>query len=327
MKAVVYERYGGPENLRLAEVEKPVPKDDEVLVRVYAVSINDWDWGLLTGTPFANRTINGLLRPKNSRILGSDIAGKVEAVGKNITGFKIGEEVFGDLCENGWGGFAEYVTAREDALELKPSNLSFEEAAAVPQAGLLAFQGLHYKGTDIQPGQKVLINGASGGVGPFAVQLARLAGAEVTGVCREDKMEFVRSLGVEHVIDYTAEDFTRNTTQYDVILDVKGFHPLLDYCRVLAPGGTYAMLGGGGKSILQVLFGAPLISLFGNKTMGLMFYKANKGLADMKQLLETGQVAPVIDRSFSLAEAAEAMRYYGEGRAQGKVLITVVKEA
>ncbi len=323
MKAVVYERYGGPECLRVTKVEKPVPGDDEVLVRVHAVSINDWDLALLSGSPYVNRVINGLFRPKKVTILGSDIAGQVEAVGKNVTRFAVGDAVFGDLCENGWGGFAEYATAREDALEAMPKNLTFKEAASIPQAGLLAYQGLHYKDRTIRPGERVLVNGASGGVGPIAVQLARLAGAEVTGVCRGEKAEFVRSFGADRVIDYRQEDFTKTGETYDMILDVKGFHSLPDYRRALAPGGLYAMLGGGGRSILQVMFGGPVVSLFGSRTMGMVFYRANKGLTELKTLLESGRVVPVVERVFPLEQAAEAMRYYAEGHARGKVVIAV----
>ena len=320
MKAIAFTKYGSPDFLKLKEVEKPVPKDDEVLVKVHAASINSWDWELLTGTPFANRVMFGLFRPKKINILGIDVAGSVEAVGKNVTQFCVGDEVFGDLSGYLWGGFAEYVYASEDALAFKPDNLTFEEAAAVPQAALLALQGLGYKG-EITPGQKVLINGASGGVGTFAVQIAKSFGAVVTGVCSTGKMDLVRSLGADHVIDYTKEDFTKKGQLYDLIVDVKGYHSIFDYKHALSPGGIYAMVGGSSALVYQVMLLGALISMASNKKMGLMLHKPNKGLAFMKELLETGKVTPIIDRRYPLSETAEALQYFGEGHARGKVVI------
>jgi len=229
LKAIIYTEYGGPEVLQVKEVEKPYPKDDEVLIKIHAASINDWDWGLLHGD-FINRLLNGILKPKR-KILGSDIAGRIEAIGKNVTRFKTGDDVYGDLSGR-WGGFAEYTCAQEKSLALKPAAMSFEEAAAIPQAAMLAVQGLIDKGK-IQAGQKLLINGAGGGVGTFALQIAKTFGIEVTGVDKTDKLEMLRSIGFDHVIDFTKEDFTRNGRCYDLILDVKTNRPIYDYVRAL----------------------------------------------------------------------------------------------
>ncbi|MFC2045822.1 NAD(P)-dependent alcohol dehydrogenase [Chloroflexota bacterium] len=322
MKAIVYTKYGSPEVLQLKEVTKPTPKDNEVLVKVHAVSVNDWDWGLLRGTPFANRLIvSGLLKPK-IKILGCDIAGRVEAVGRNVKKLRPGDEVFGDISRCGWGGFAEYVCARENALELKPAGITFEEAAAVPQAALLALQGLRNKG-QIQPGQKVLINGAGGGAGTFAVQIAKSFGAEVTGVDNTGKLDIMRSIGADNVIDYTEEDFTKNGQRYDLILDTAAYHSIFDYKRALSPQGIYVMVGGSTAVAQQAMFLGQWISMIGSKKMGILMHKPNKDLAFMKELLEAGKVKPVIDKCYPLSEVAEALRYFGEGHARGKVVITV----
>lgn len=326
MKAMVWTKYGSPDFLELKEVAKPVPQDDEVLIKVHAASVNSWDWELLRGVPFVNRLMAGLLKPKKIMILGCDIAGRVEAVGKNAKQFQPGDEVFGDLSRCGWGGFAEYVCVTENALVLKPTSMTFEQAAAVPQAALLALQGLR-KGKiqqgQIQSGQKVLINGASGGVGSFAVSMAKLFGAEVTGVCSTKKMDFVGSLGADHVIDYTQEDFTKNGRRYDLILDVKGYHSIFDYKRALSPKGIYVMVGGSSALVNQLLFLGPWISMTGSKKMGLLLHKANKGLDYISELLESGKLLPVIDKRYPLSDVAEAMRYFGEGNAKGKVVITM----
>ncbi|MFC2125008.1 NAD(P)-dependent alcohol dehydrogenase [Bacteroidota bacterium] len=320
MKAVVLNRYGSPDNLELTEVDKPTPKDDEVLVKVHAASVNDWDWGLLRGKPFANRAMFGLLKPK-IKILGCDISGKVESVGRNVKKFQPDDEVFGDLCECGWGGFAEYVCARDNALELKPASMTFDESAAVPQAGLLALQGLRYKG-QIKPGQKVLINGAGGGAGTFAVQIAKLFGAEVTGVDSTNKLDTMSSVGADRIIDYTQEDFTRKKQYYDRILDLAAYHSIFDYKRALSPKGIYVVVGG--SRIFQTILLGPWISMAGTKKMGLLLYKPNKDLALMKEFLESGQVIPVIDRRFMLSEVDEALRYFGEGKVKGKVVISII---
>ncbi len=321
MKAIVYERYGPPDVLQLKEVEKPTPKDNEVLIKVHAASVNSWDWELLRGKPFVNRLLFGLLKPK-IKILGVDIAGRVEAVGRNVKQFQPGDEVFGDISGCGWGGFAEYVCARENALVLKPASMTFELAAAIPQTAVMALQGLRDKG-QIQPGQKVLINGAGGGVGTFAVQIAKSFGAEVTGVDSTRKLDMVRSIGADQVIDYTKEDFTKSGQRYDLILDVAAYHSIFDYKRALSPKGIYIMIGGSSARIFQVMFLGPWISMTGSKKLGILAHKPNKGLDFMKELFEAGKVVPVIDRRYPLSEVPEAIRYLEKGHAQGKVVITL----
>jgi len=307
MKAIVYTEYGSPDVLQLKEVVKPTPKDNEVLVKVYAVSANAADLHLLRADPFLIRLSSGLLKPKN-KILGSDIAGRVESVGENVKQFEPGDAVFGDISAGGWGGFAEYVCAHEDALVLKPANLSFEEAAAVPMAAVTALQGLRNKG-QIQPGQKVLINGASGGVGMFAVQIAKSFGAEVTAVCSTRNLDIVRSIGADHVIDYTREDFTQNGKRYDLILAANGNRSIADYRRVLSPRGVYVTTGGAMAQLSEVMLKGPWISMTGSQKMGNLLARPNKqDLAFIKELLEAGQVKPVIDRCYPLSEVAEAIR-------------------
>jgi NADPH:quinone reductase-like Zn-dependent oxidoreductase len=324
MKAIIYTEYGSPDVIQFKEVEKPTPKEDEVLIKVYAASVNAGDWHYLRGTPWLFRLASGLLKPKNI-FLGADVAGQVEAVGKNVTQFQPGDVVFGDLSACGRGAFAEYVCATEEALVLKPANLSFEEAAAVPVAAVTALHGLQSK-TQIQPGQKVLINGASGGVGIFAVQIAKAFGAEVTAVCSTRNVEMVRSIGADHVIDYTQEDFTQNGHQYDFILAANGYRSISAYKRALNSGGTYVMTGGATAQMFEAMFLGPLVSMTGNQKMGNVLTKPDlKKLAFMKQLLEDGKVKPVIDRCYSLSEVAEAIRYLKAGHAQGKVVITVAQ--
>ena len=325
MKAIVATKYGSPDVLNLEEVEKPAPKDDEVLVEVRAASVNAGDWHLLRADPFLTRLAFGLMRPKH-KILGADVAGRVEAVGENATQFQPGDEVFGDLSGCGFGGFAEYVCASEDALALKPADTSFEEAAAVPSAAATALQGLRDKG-QIRQGQTVLINGASGGVGTFAVQIAKSFGAEVTGVCSMSKMDMVRSIGADQVIDYTQEDFTKNGRRYDLILAANGNHPISAYKRVLSPEGTYVMSGGSGPQMFQAMLLGPMISMTGNKKMGNLLKKSNKkDLVVLKEFLEAGKITPVIGRTYPLAEVPEAIGYLENGHARGKVVITVPRE-
>ena len=325
MKALVFTEYGTAGVLKYKEVAKPIPAADEVLVKVYAASINSWDWELLQGIPFANRLMAGLSKPTKIRIPGCDIAGQVEAVGENVKQFKPGDDVFGDLSGGSWGGFAEFTCARENELAFKLRSMTFEQAAAIPQAGLLALQALR-KGK-IQSGQKVLINGASGGSGTFALQIARTYGAEVTGVCSTKKMDFVSSLGAEHVIDYSREDFTKNGKHYDMIIDAQGFHSLRDYQRALSPQGIYIIFGGSLSLIFRVLWLGPLISRISKKKMRLLLHKPNiKDLDSMSTLFEEGKVIPVIDKSFSLEHGTDAMRYYGAGNAKGKVVINIVSE-
>ncbi len=322
MKAIVYHKYGSPDVLNLEEVQTPPPKDDEALVKVHAASVNAWDWDLLRGTPFVNRLGGGLLEPKKIKILGCDIAGRVEAVGRNAKAFEPGDEVFGDISGCGWGGFAEYVCARESELTLKPSGMAFDEAAAVPQAAVLALQGLRYKG-QIQPGQRVLINGAGGGSGTFAVQIAKSFEAEVTGVDSTNKLDIMRSIGADHVIDYTQEDFTQNGQRYDRIVDMAAHHSTFDVKRALSAKGIYAVIGGSTPRILQTVFLGSWISLTGSKKMGLVLHKPNKDLAFMIELFKAGKVVPAIDRRYQLSEVPEALRYFGEGHARGKIVITV----
>ena len=317
MKAIVYTKYGGPEVLQIKEVEKPFPKDDEVLIKVHAASINDWDFGLLKGD-FINRMLNGLRKPKRT-ILGSDISGRIETVGKNVSKFKPGDEVYGDLSGQ-WGGFAEYVCAPEKALALKPPAMSFEEAAAIPQAAMLAVQGLIDKGK-IQAGQKLLINGAGGGVGTFGVQIAKLYGVEVTGVDSTNKLETMRSMGFDHVIDYTKEDFTKNGRQYDLILDAKTNRSMFDYARALSPRGTYVTVGGSISRLLQALLLAPLISLVNKKHIRIVALKTNKDLVYMNELFEAGKVKPVIDGPYKLDKFQEAFRIFDKAEHKGKIVI------
>ena len=323
MKAIVFHKYGQSDVLSLEDIEKPSPEDDEVLVKVYASCINSWDWELLQGIPFVNRLMAGILKPTKIKILGCDIAGCIESVGKNVKRFQAGDEVFGDLSSCGWGGYAEYVSAPENALELKPACLTFEQAAAVPQAGLLALQGLQ-KGGGLQKdgdwaGEKVLINGAGGGSGTFVIQIAKDLGAEVTAVDSTEKLDIMRSTGADHVIDYTQEDFTKNGQRYDLIFDNAANRSLSDYKRALNPGGIHVMVGGKSFNIFKSL----LVSMLGSRKYVLLLHKANKGLDTMKQLFETGKVVPVIDRSYPLSEAADAMRYFAAGHAKGKVVITI----
>ena len=322
MKAVVYTKYGSPDVLQLKEVEKPTPKDNEVLIRIHAASANAADWRLLRGDPFLLRLGYGLLKPNNT-ILGADIAGRVSAVGNNVTQFQPGDEVFGDISGCGLGGFAEYVSVPEHAVISKPASMTFEEAAAVPMAAVTALQGLRDKG-QIQPGQKVVIHGASGGVGTFAVQIAKAFRAEVTAVCSTRKVDLVRSIGADHVIDYTQEDFTKNGQRYDLILAANGNRSMFEYKRALAPTGRYVVTGGSMAQLFQAMLLGPLLSTAGRQKMGNVLARPNqKDLACMKELLEAGKVIPVIDRCYPLSETAEAIRYLEAGHARGKVVITV----
>ena len=325
MKAIVYHQYGSPNVLELTEVEKPTPKDDEVLLKVHAASANPADWHLMRGAPFTARFEMGFPKPKNT-ILGSDIAGRVEAVGSNVTQFQPGDEVFGDKFLCGFGGFAEYVAVAENRIALKPANLTFEEAAAVPLAAFTALQGLRDKG-QIQSGQKVLINGASGGVGTFAVQIAKSFGAEVTGVCSTRNLDMVRSIGADHVIDYTQEDFTKNGQTYDLIYCAVGNRSVADYKRALNPNGICVVAGFTTMShmLFQVLFLGAWVSMTGSKKIGAMrtVIPNKKDLVFIKELLEAGEVSPVIDRYYPLSDVPEAIRYLEEGHAKGKVVITV----
>ncbi len=318
MKAIVYTKFGPPDVLQLKEVEKPTPKDNEILIKVRAASVNPYDWRHMRPDPFFIRFMGaGLFKPKH-KILGADMAGQVEAVGGQVKQFRPGDEVFGD---GSYGGFAEYACAAEDRFVSKPAYLTFEEAAAVPMAALTALQGLRDHG-QIQAGQKVLINGASGGVGTFAVQIAKSFDTEVTGVCSTTKMDLVRSLGADQVIDYTQEDITSNKRQYDLIFDVAAYRPISAYKRILSSGGIYVLAGGSVARIFQLM----LKSMAGakNKRMRVMVAKiSQKDLLFILELISAGKVRPIIDKRFPLSETAEAVRYLEEGRARGKVVITV----
>jgi NADPH:quinone reductase-like Zn-dependent oxidoreductase len=323
VRAIVRDTYGSPDVLKLQEIDKPEVTDDEVLVRVRAASVNPVDWHSLTGTPFIVRIQDGLRRPKSNR-LGVDFAGQVEAVGTNVTQFRPGDEVFG--ARN--GAFAEHVCVREDrAVVLKPANLTFEQAAAVPIAALTALQGLRDKG-QIQPGQKVLINGASGGVGTFAVQIAKALGAEVTGVCSTRNVDLVRSLGADHVIDYTREDFTRNDRRYDLMLDIAGSRSWSECRRVLNPQAILVIVGGPKTNRLigpvSHLVKVRLGALRSSQKVVFFLTKMNKAdLLVLRELLEAGKVTPAIDRRYGLSEVADALRYMGEGHAQAKIVVTM----
>jgi NADPH:quinone reductase-like Zn-dependent oxidoreductase len=324
MKAIVQDRYGSADVLELGDVDMPVPKDDEVLLRVHAAGVEPGVWHLMTGMPYLVRLLGyGLRRPK-VRVRGRDVAGRVEAVGKDVTEFRPGDEVFG-ICE---GSFAEYACARADKLVPKPANLTFEQAAVVPISGLTALQGVRDRG-QVQPGQRVLVIGAAGGVGSFAVQLAKAFGAEVTGVCSTTKADLVRSIGADQVIDYTREDFADGTRHWDLILDTAGNRPLSQLQRALTPKGTLVLVGGegGGRwlgGFERQLFWAPMRSPFvGQKLRSLASKERKEDLQTLRELIEAGKVTPVIDRTYPLAEAPEAIRYLAQGHPRGKVAVTV----
>jgi NADPH:quinone reductase-like Zn-dependent oxidoreductase len=321
MKAIVCTKYGSPDVLQLKEVAKPTPKEDEALVKVHATSLNAADFETMRGVFIVRLT--GPLRPMY-KILGSDIAGRVEAVGRNVKQFQPGDEIWGDLSfPYGFGTFAEYVCIPENALRLKPASMTFEEAAAIPTAAVVALQNLRCK-RPIQPGQKVLINGAGGGVGTFAVQLAKYFGAEVTGVDSTRKLDMLRSIGADHLVDYTQEDFTQNEQRYDLILDVVAYRSIFAYKRALGPEGIFVYVGGSTAAIFQALLLGPLISKIGSKKVGIGMWKPNnkEDLDLLTELFEAGKVVPVIDRRYPLSEVPEALRYLEEGHALGKVVIT-----
>jgi len=321
MKAVVMERYGTPDVLVLRDVAKPTPKADEVLVRVHAASVNDWDWGLLQGKPFVNRMVSGLFTPK-VQIIGGDIAGRVEAVGADAKAFEPGDEVYGDLCTSGFGAFAEYACAPEANLAHKPARMTFEQAAAIPQAGMLAVQGLIDVGR-IQSGHKLLLNGAGGGVGTFALQMAKLYDVEVTVVDKPGKLDMLRAMGADHVVDYLTEDFTKSGKCYDLILDVKTNRSPFAYARALNPNGTYVTVGGNTSRLLQALVLGPLMSRLCHKHVRIVTLKANKDLGYMNELFEAGKLVPVIDGPYKLADLPEAFRLFGTGDHKGKIIVTM----
>ena len=323
MKAVTFYNYGSPDVLQMDEVEKPVPTEDEVLVKIHAVSVNPLDWHTMRASPFLVRLGEGIFKPKHN-ILGADIAGVVEAVGLNVTEFQPGDSVFGEMTR---GGFAEYICVKENAIAKKPKNLSFQEAASIPVVGFTAIQGLRDAG-QILSGQKVLINGASGGVGTFAIQYAKSKGADVTGVCSTRNLELVRSIGADHVIDYTQEDFTKAQQKYDLVFDTVGDRSMAEYKRALTPNGKYVIAG---FTTLSRLFSIFLFSGWAtrktNQNIGFMgIANPNKDdLLYIKELLETDQIHPVIDQCFPFEETAEAIRYLETGRARGKVIVNIAK--
>jgi NADPH:quinone reductase-like Zn-dependent oxidoreductase len=314
MKAFVYEEYGPPETLRMAEVDKPAPKADEVLVKVRAASVNAADWHVLRGKPLFSRATLGLLRPKH-KILGVDIAGQVEAVGAEVTGFQPGDEVYANLLDHGYGGFAEFVSVPVEVMALKPASLSFEEAAAVPMAAVTALQGLRRHG-ELQPTQTVLINGGTGGVGSFAVQFAKAYGAEVTAVTSTRNLELVRSFGADHVVDYTTTDFTRDGRRYDLVLDTVGNRSVPDLRRALVPGGKAAVTGF--TSVPRLL----AVSLRGGKDIAqVQAHVTTKDLELLAELIEAGKLRPQIDRRYGFADVPEAIAYLEQGHARAKVVV------
>jgi NADPH:quinone reductase-like Zn-dependent oxidoreductase len=323
MKAIVSYKYGPPDALRMESVPIPILDDDKVLVKVRAVSLNSWDWDTLTGKPYEYRLFSGLLKPKSRRIRGCDIAGRVEVVGKDVKHLKVGDEVFGDLSVNGWGAYAEYASAPENAMTLKPEVMSFNAASCLSHGGNLAVQGLVDYGK-IQAGQKVLINGGGGSTGTLAIQIAKQFDVEITAVDCAEKLDLMRSLGADHVIDYTKEDFTNNGRQYDLIFDVKTNRSIFDYKRALRPNGTYVSVGGKTTRVLQLVLFRKLIK---DCEMRMVGYKANKDTSYLVELFEAGKIKPVIDKVFPLAKTADAFNYFGQGRFKGKIVVTLGSEA
>lgn len=320
MKAVVYNKYGSADNLKVVEVDKPKPKDNEILVRVKAVAINSADHRFLMADPFFLRFSTGLLRPK-IKVLGSDISGEVAAVGSAVTGYRVGDRVMGSLADIGFGGLAEYVCVTEDLVTTFGDHISFETAAATPMPSIVALQALRDKG-GIVPGQKVAINGASGGVGSASVQLAKHFGAHVTGICSKRNMEHAADMGADDIIDYRAQDFTSKQDAYDIILGVNGYHPIANYSRALKDNGTYVMIGGTNKQLFEAMLKGPRLSKRGSKKMMAMISKNSKSdLNAVAELMNEGVLNPVVDRVFSVDQTAEAFHYFNDGKAHGKVVI------
>jgi NADPH:quinone reductase-like Zn-dependent oxidoreductase len=321
MKAVVMQRYGTPDVLELKDVPAPTPKADEILVRVHAASVNDWDWGLLQGASLVDRMMSGLLTPK-VQILGCDIAGHVEAVGEDVQTFQAGDEVYADLCASGFGAFAEYACVPAASVARKPAGMTFEQAAAIPQAGMLAWQGLIDVGR-MRSGQKLLLNGAGGGVGTFALQIAKAYDVEVTVVDKPGKFGVLRALRADHVINFLEEDFTAGDNRYDLILDVKTDRSPLAYLRALNPGGTYVTVGGSLPRLLQALVLGPVISRLYGKHVRIVALKPNKDLAQMNQLFVSGKLRPVLEGPYTLAELPAAFRLFATGDHKGKIIVTL----
>ncbi|KXK49767.1 MAG: NAD(P)-dependent alcohol dehydrogenase [Anaerolineae bacterium] len=324
MKAIYVERFTAPDSVRVREVEKPIPTAGHVLIKVHATSVNYNTVALVTGKPFIVRLMTGGMRKPRYRIPGNDVAGRVEAVGANVSRFKRGDAVFGDTANVGFATFAEYVVAPESVLEPIPAGVSFEDAASAPEAGLVALQGLRDAG-HIEAGQRVLIVGASGGIGTFAVQIAKHLGAEVTAVCSTRNAAFVRSIGADHVIDYTREDFASNGQNYDLVLSTAGYRPIVDYRRVLAAHGRYVSTGGSLRQIFEALLLGPLLSR-GGKTLRGLTVKPNMGLAELGAMIASGAVRPVIEQCYPLEDASAAFAYYAQGRTRGKLVITIARD-
>jgi NADPH:quinone reductase-like Zn-dependent oxidoreductase len=321
MKAIRLKEYGLPNALEIGEVAKPIPNDKEVLVRVHSASINDWDWGLVRGKPFVIRLFFGLKKPKIN-IPGVDISGKIEAVGGKVSSFKIGDEIYCDLSECGCGGFAEYVCVPEKSLSKKPSNMSYNDAAALPHAGLLALQGLVEKGK-VKSGQSILINGAGGGVGTLGIQILKSYGPKVTGVDSDEKLDLMKSLGFESVMDYKKTDFTDTREKYDLILDTKSNRSVLKYARSLKKNGTYITVGGSMYRLLEIALLGSLISLFTGKKLSVLIHKPNKGLDRITELVEKGQIRPVVDGPYGFDKIPELIQYFGEGKHLGKIVVEI----
>lgn len=319
MKALVFTKYGSPEILQLKEITKPTPKENEVLVKIHATAVNDYDWSMIRGKPYLYRLLFGLLKPKH-QIPGMELSGTIEALGTNAKSFKVGDAVYGDISAYGFGSFAEYMSINEKALTLKPDEMSFEEATAIPHAAALALQGLVDSG-GIQKDQKILINGAGGGMGTFGLQIAKLYNAEVTGVDSGDKLNMMREIGFDHIIDYKKEDFTKNGQTYDLILDAKTTRSTFDYMRALSPNGKYVTVGGYLNRLFPMLLLKPFISVFSKKRIHILALKPNKDLGYINELFEAGKIRPIVDGPFNLSEAPKAIQYFGEGRHQGKVVI------
>jgi NADPH:quinone reductase-like Zn-dependent oxidoreductase len=317
VKAVVFKKYGPTENLRLEDLPKPDPKENELMVRVHATSVNDFDWSLVRGKPYLYRLLFGVFKPKII-IPGVELSGTVEGLGKNVNSFKLGDAVYGDISQYGWGTFAEYICVNENAVRLKPNTMTFEEAASLPHASMLAFQGLIDVGK-IKKGQRILINGAGGGVGTLALQLAKLYDSEVTGVDTGEKLLMMKSIGFDHMIDYKEADFTKNGQRYDLVLDAKTTRSPSAYQRSLTPDGTYVTIGGDPTRLLQIA----LSRGFGKKNMHIVALKPNRDLAFINELFEAGKIKPVIDGPYRLEEAARVIQYFGEGKHQGKVVISI----
>ena len=321
MKAIICTKYGLPEVLQLKEVEKPTPKENEVLVKVIATAVNDYDWSMVRGKPYLYRLMFGIIKPKR-KITGMELAGVIEALGTNATSFKVGNEVYGDISGYGFGSFAEYICINEKALKLKPGEMSFEQAASIPHASMLAVQALIDIGK-VQKGEKILINGAGGGFGTFGLQIAKLFSTQVTGVDTGDKLEMMKSIGFDHIIDYRKEDFTKNGQRYDLILDAKTNRSTFNYLRSLSPNGRYVTVGGTTSRLLQAFFLGPIIHRFSKKNIRIVALKPNKDLDYINELFEEGKINPVIDGPYKLSEVPEAIRYFGEGKHKGKVVINI----